>query len=920
QLAVTVTADAQSKTYGDLDPELTFVASPAVGTVLANGEVIAFTGALSRVAGEDVGAYAINQNTVDNTNYDITYTSADLTIGQLVVAVNAEAKSKTYGQVDPALTFVSVPAVGTTLANGEVISFTGALDRDPGEDVGAYAINQNTVDNTNYDITYTSADLTIGKLAVAVNAEAKSKTYGQVDPALTFVSVPAVGTTLANGEVIEFTGALSRVAGEDVGAYAINQNTVDNSNYDITYTSADLTIGQLAVTVTADAQSKTYGQLDPVLTFVSVPAVGTSLANGEVIAFTGALSRVAGEDVGAYAINQNTVDNTNYDITYTSADLTIGKLAVAVNAEAKSKTYGQLDPALTFVSVPAVGTTLANGEVIAFTGALSRVAGEDVGAYAINQNTVDNSNYDITYTSADLTIGQLAVTVTADAQSKTYGQLDPVLTFVSVPAVGTSLANGEVIAFTGALSRVAGEDVGAYAINQNSVDNSNYDISYTGADLTIGQLAVSVTADAQSKYCGQVDPLLTFISSPIVGTVLTNGEVIGFTGGLTRESGEDVGPHAILQGTLDNSNYAITYIGANLIIESVSIDASASSTPVAIGNPATLTATVANESLVPVGNVAVTFVVTYYDNNNVEQTQFTGSTSTDINGIASISGVSVPEVKVYKVTAIAGSDCSEPSVAYLPVYDPSAGFVTGGGWIWSPAGAYTADESLEGKANFGFVAKYKKGKSDVDGNTEFHFNAAGFKFKSQFHESGSLVISGGKATYRGEGTINGEGSYKFTLVAFDGDWNDGTDPDRFRIKMWGDNGIVYDNGLDADENSDDATELGGGSIVIHEVKGKNKAAYIEPQMATVESSTLTVYPNPFTDKARFEFASPEATQARIEIFDMNGKLVRTVFDQQVESKVSYQADFIPQGQVGSTYIYRITIGNEVFNGKLIYNR
>ena len=93
-----------------------------------------------------------------------------------------------------------------------------------------------------------------------------------------------------------------------------------------------------------------------------------------------------------------------------------------------------------------------------------------------------------------------------------------------------------------------------------------------------------------------------------------------------------------------------------------------------------------------------------------------------------------------------------------------------------PAGAYDADKTLEGKANFGFVAKYKKGKTaipEVDGNTEFQFKAGNLNFKSTFHEAGSLVISGGKATYRGEGTINGQGSYKFTLVAFDGDWSDG---------------------------------------------------------------------------------------------------------------------------------------------------
>jgi len=41
---------------------------------------------------------------------------------------------------------------------------------------------------------------------------------------------------------------------------------------------------------------------------------------------------------------------------------------------------------------------------------------------------------------------------------------------------------------------------------------------------------------------------------------------------------------------------------------------------------------------------------------------------------------------------------------YIVVYDPSAGFVTGGGWIMSPEGAYKDDLTLTGKANFGFVS------------------------------------------------------------------------------------------------------------------------------------------------------------------------------------------------------------------------
>jgi hypothetical protein len=39
------------------------------------------------------------------------------------------------------------------------------------------------------------------------------------------------------------------------------------------------------------------------------------------------------------------------------------------------------------------------------------------------------------------------------------------------------------------------------------------------------------------------------------------------------------------------------------------------------------------------------------------------------------------------------------------IYDPSAGFVTGGGWFISPEGAYSQNTTLTGKANFGFISK-----------------------------------------------------------------------------------------------------------------------------------------------------------------------------------------------------------------------
>ena len=85
----------------------------------------------------------------------------------------------------------------------------------------------------------------------------------------------------------------------------------------------------------------------------------------------------------------------------------------------------------------------------------------------------------------------------------------------------------------------------------------------------------------------------------------------------------------------------------------------------------------------------------------------------------------IPPPGVYTVTLTVtdnrrrgGSRSVSP---YVVGYDPSAGFVTGGGWIDSPAGAYAANPALTGKANFGFVSKYQNGNNVPTGNTEFQF-------------------------------------------------------------------------------------------------------------------------------------------------------------------------------------------------------
>jgi hypothetical protein len=166
------------------------------------------------------------------------------------------------------------------------------------------------------------------------------------------------------------------------------------------------------------------------------------------------------------------------------------------------------------------------------------------------------------------------------------------------------------------------------------------------------------------------------------------------------------------------------------------------------------------------------------------------------------------------------ADSGESLLQYVLVYDSNGGFVTGGGWIDSPAGAYADAPTLTGKAKFGFVSRYKQGASTPDGNTEFRFKAGDLDFHSDSYDW--LVISGHKAMYKGTGTINGEGNFGFLLSAIDADLTPSSDVDRFRIKIWdrdaGD-AVVYDNQMGDSDNADASTEISGGSIVIHTAKG-----------------------------------------------------------------------------------------------------
>ena len=116
-------------------------------------------------------------------------------------------------------------------------------------------------------------------------------------------------------------------------------------------------IAKKAATVTANAKSKTYGDDNPAL-----DAAVTGTVNGDTLDYSLATTAVKTSGVGSYAITVTLGTNPNYTVTKVDAALTVNPALATVTANAKSKTYGDDNPAL-----DAVVTGAVNGDTLDYS-------------------------------------------------------------------------------------------------------------------------------------------------------------------------------------------------------------------------------------------------------------------------------------------------------------------------------------------------------------------------------------------------------------------------------------------------------------------------------------------------------------------------------------------------------------------------
>jgi hypothetical protein len=177
---------------------------------------------------------------------------------------------------------------------------------------------------------------------------------------------------------------------------------------------------------------------------------------------------------------------------------TVNRYPITVGAVATNKVYGAADPLLAYTNAP----LLFNDT---FSGGITRAAGTNVGAYTIEQGTLTNANYDITFLTNTFTIDPKALTITADNVTKAAGATLTTPQTGSTAFTSGGLVSGESISsVTITYTDGAGSDAAAGSYpgavvpsDPVGIDTNNYSITFNAGDLTV-DAAPTITVGASS--------------------------------------------------------------------------------------------------------------------------------------------------------------------------------------------------------------------------------------------------------------------------------------------------------------------------------------------------------------------------------------------------------------------------------------
>jgi hypothetical protein len=111
------------------------------------------------------------------------------------------------------------------------------------------------------------------------------------------------------------------------------------------------------------------------------------------------------------------------------------------------------------------------------------------------------------------------------------------------------------------------------------------------------------------------------------------------------------------------------------------------------------------------------------------------------------------------------------------------------------------------------------------------------------------------------------------------------------------------------------------SIYCTYIVGGTKSAEISTVVSKVSNDEFTfkAYPNPFTDKLNIEFSYTNDTHAKLEIYNIAGSRLETLFNGPINGKEMYSVEYLPKLVSSQIILYHLTMNGKTQVGKLIYN-
>jgi hypothetical protein len=296
------------------------------------------TYSLTGVSTSDSGSYLVEvTNTLGGVSTSTISTTATLTVaGALSIATPTTGLS---GTADSAFTLsvagsggrasLSYALTGTLVAGLSMSTSTGTISGTPsatGSSTVSVAVtdaNGVTASTSNFTISvgYASTTVSLALASASPQYRLTNRITATTSRAGT-VNFKLGGTSITGCEAVAAATTTATCDWEpvDLGVAALSAEfTPTASIYSNSTTSLSPTVLGRAITVTPYVgQSKVFGAAEPV--------IGYSITSGSLYGsetLTGALSRVAGEDAGSYAITAGNLYNTNYDVTLTAVNFTI---------------------------------------------------------------------------------------------------------------------------------------------------------------------------------------------------------------------------------------------------------------------------------------------------------------------------------------------------------------------------------------------------------------------------------------------------------------------------------------------------------------------------------------------------------------------------------------------------------------------